>query len=117
MPIREKVYKSELTGTVDDFISDKKKKKAKEQGRDEGDTDFLNIIEFIEKFKLLPQGLFPVQRFIVKLYYNIKLDDVLSPNERDHIKITDKFGQTTEKVLTEVQYLQYLYDRGRCNIN
>lgn len=116
MPSKEKVVKSELTSTIDDFLSSKKREKNVAAGKDEGDADFLNIIEFIDRFNLLPQGLFPVQRFIVKLYYNIPLDNVLPANEKDRIKITDKFGQTVLKELTEVQYLEYLYDHGRCNI-
>lgn len=116
MPIREKVVKSELTGAFDTFLSDKRREKAVLLGKDEGDTDFLNIIEFIEKFNLLPQGLFPVQRFIVKLYYNIKLDDKIPDDEKDQIRITDKFGGKVLRILSEVEYLQYLYDQGRCNI-
>lgn len=116
MPIREKVIKSELTGTLDDFLSDKKREKAIAAGKDEGDTDFLNIIEFIDRFNLLPQGLFPVQRFIVKLYYNIPLDDKLPDAEKDRIKITDKFGQKVLREMSELEYLHFLYDHGRCNI-
>ncbi len=116
MSSKEKVIKSELTSTIDDFLSSKKKEKTKASGKDEGDADFLNIIEFIDKFNLLPSGLFPVQRFIVKLYYNIPLDPVVSINEKDRIKITDKFGQKVIKELSELEYLEYLYDHGRCNI-
>lgn len=110
MPIKEIQYKSQLTGAVDDFLRSRRKKETgSEFNEDAG--DFLNVIEFIEKFKLLPYGLFPVQKFIVKLYYNIPLDDT-----EKTIKITDKFGDEVLHEFTEVEYLKYLYDNGRCNI-
>lgn len=108
---REKVAKSELSGTVDDFLSAKKLSKAIESGAGEGSGEFLSIIEFIDRFKLLPNGLYPVQRFIIKLYYNVPLD-----NKIKSIRVTDKFNRETLFLFTEVEYLQYLYDKGRCNI-
>ncbi len=111
MPIKEVQYKSQLTGTVDDFLRSRRKKQTgSEFNEDRG--DFLNVIEFIEKFKLLPYGLFPVQKFIVKLYYNIPLDDT-----EKTIRVTDKFGGDVPLyTFTEKEYLEYLYDNGRCNI-
>lgn len=116
MSSREKVFKSHLSGAIDSFLNDVKRGKIKESGRDEGDADFLNIIDFIDRFKLLPDGLYPVQKFIVKLYYKIPLDEVLSSVEKDHIKITDKFGRKVLHTFTEKQYLEFLYNQGRCNI-
>jgi len=110
MPIKEVVYKSQLTGTVDDFLRSRRKSKTGSEFQDDRD-DFLNIIDFIDKFKLLPYGLFPVQRFIVKLYYNIPLDAV-----NKTVKITDKFGVNVLHDFTEVEYLEHLYESGRCNI-
>ncbi len=106
MPSTEKTKKSDLIGVVDSFLV---KKRA--PTRNEGEAEFLTIIEFIERFKLLPYGLFPVQRFIVKLYYNLPLDDT-----NKTIKITDRFNTKVLHELTEVEYLKYLYSQGRCNI-
>ena len=108
MPIKEVAYKSALIGEVSSFIESKRKSKL---GGDDGDVEFLSVIDFIEKFKLLPYGLYPVQKFIVKLYYNLPLDDV-----NKYIKISDKFNSKTLYHLTEKEYLKYLYDQGRCNI-
>lgn len=108
MPIREPVFKPTLVSEVTSFIDEKRQAK---KGGSDGNVDFLTIIDFIEKFKLLPYGLFPVQRFIVKLYYNLALDDTVKT-----IKITDRFGSKVLHEFTEVEYLKYLYDHGRCNI-
>lgn len=58
-----------------------------------------------------PNQLFPVQKFIVKLYYHIPLDD-----KEKTITITDKFREKTLYHFTEKEYLEYLYNEGRCNI-
>lgn len=110
MPIKETTYKSQLTGTVDEFLRGRRKRTTGSEFQD-GRDDFLNIIDFIEKFKLLPYGLFPVQKFIVKLYYNIPLEEV-----EKTIKVTDKFGGEVLHEFTEKEYLEFLYDNGRCNI-
>lgn len=80
-------------------------------GKDAGDVEFLNILEFIEQFQILPFGLYPVQKFILKVYYNIPLEDT-----EKTIKITDRFGRDVKFEFTEVEYLKFLYDQGRCNI-
>jgi hypothetical protein len=107
MPTVEKVKnKSDLAGTVDSFLT-----KKRSLGKAEGEVEFLSVIDFIERFKLLPYGLYPVQRFIVKLYYNIPLDSV-----EKTIRISDKFNTKILHHFTEVEYLEYLYAQGRCNI-
>ncbi len=113
---REKIQRSELTSTLDQFLAKKRQEKNEKDGRGEGDVPFLNIIEFIDRFKLLPEGLYPVQKFITKLYYNIPLDDVLPEKLGDRIRIIPKFGDTGQIEMTEKQYLRYLFDNGRCNI-
>ena len=55
--------------------------------------------------------LYPVQRFIVKLYYHIPLDD-----REKTINISDMFNQEIVYRFTEKEYLKYLFDEGRCNI-
>jgi len=107
MPSKEVEKGSELLGTIDSFLD--RKRASKKRGPD--DPGFLNIIEFIEVFKLLPYGLFPVQRFILKLYYGIPLDDT-----NKIIKVTDHYGSEVLHSFTEVEYLRYLYNDGRCNI-
>lgn len=70
-----------------------------------------NILEYIEQSWGLAMKLYPVQRFIVKLYYNIPLDT--TPNA---IRVTDMFGSKVLYELSESEYLTYLYNEGRCNI-
>lgn len=108
MPIREPVFKSALTTEVTSFIEKKRKDR---QGGEDGDVEFLSVIDFIHKFKLFPYGLYPVQKFIVKLYYNMPLDDTTKS-----IKITDKLNSKVLYEMTEKEYLKFLYDQGRCNI-
>lgn len=108
MPSREPVFKSNLSGEVSSFLDQKRKERGE---GDDGDVEFLNIIDFIDRFKLLPFGLFPVQRFIVKLYYCVPLD-----GDTKTIVIRDKLDGHVLYEFTEVEYLRYLYDQKRCNI-
>lgn len=117
MPSVEKKDRSQLTGALDDVISKKRRQKHADSGSaDEFDPGFLNILEFIDKFKLLPNGLYPVQRFILKLYYNIPLDAVLPDNPGDRIRVSKTFRRSATVEMTEVDYLRHLFDHGRCNI-
>ncbi len=70
-----------------------------------------NILEYIEASWGLAMRLYPAQRFIVKLYYNIPLDD-----RNKLITITDMFNTKVLHTFTEKEYLHYLYEEGRCNI-
>jgi hypothetical protein len=107
MPSTERVEKSQLAGTIDSFLE----KRSREGCDDPSDPDFLTIIEFIERFKLLPYGLFPAQKFILKLYYNIPLNDVDKT-----IIIRDPFTNEVTNEFTEIEYLKFLHSEGRCNI-
>lgn len=109
MPSLEKFEKSKLTGVVDDFLRSKHKDLNEE-------VEFLSILDYIDRFKLLPSGLYPVQKFILKLYYNIPLDNVLPDNTSDRIKITKGFRSNKFIYMTEVEYLAYLFEQGHCNI-
>jgi len=60
--------------------------------------------------------LFPAQRFIVKMYYYLELDDTLPADPNRRIRITDMFGERLLYEFTEKEYLHYLYNEGRCNI-
>lgn len=104
---------------------------ARQIGRSQGDhngghtdDDTMNIIEFIEspfglKFAkdLCGQALFPVQKFILKMFYNIPLDDteryIRVPKSWRHAQASTDAGMYE---FTEVEYLEYLYNQGRCNI-
>jgi hypothetical protein len=113
MPSNEEVTKSRLTDTVDEVLNKKRRDKKESQQ----DIKFLNILEFIEVFKLLPYGLYPVQKFILKMYYNIPLDDILPDDETQRIKVPKSWDKISEAVfMTEVQYLAYLHSEGRCNV-
>lgn len=111
MSSAEKRKKSDLVGVLDSFISNKRRDK----NSDPNNPTFINILEFIDTFQLLPQGLYPVQKFLLKLYYNIPLDDTIPEDEGDKIKIQDRYGNFI-KYLSEVDYLTYLYQQGRCNV-
>jgi hypothetical protein len=68
-----------------------------------------NIIEFVEAPWGLGMTLFPVQKVILKAHYGLELDDV------KRFKISDWRRQHFRDV-TEKEYLQLLFDEGRCNI-
>lgn len=70
-----------------------------------------NILDYIEGNWGLGMSLFPAQRFLVKLYYHLPLED--------KVKTIDVRDMLATKVLyhfTEKEYLKYLFDEGRCNI-
>lgn len=67
-----------------------------------------NIIEFVEEPWGLNMKLFPVQRVILKAHYGVELDDT-TPFRVSNWR-RDKFYDLTEK-----QYIEYLFNEGRCN--
>lgn len=86
------------------------------------DADSMDIMEFIEsphglKFskELSEAGLFPVQKFILKMFYNLPLE----VNQKV-IKIPKSWRHAQDESamyhFTEQEYLEYLYNEGRCNI-
>lgn len=90
------------------------------------EDDIMDIIEFVEspfglgfsKELTGGKGLFPVQKFILKMYYNLDLDDedpyILIPKTFRHIGKHEEEGAYF--YFTEQEYLEYLYKQGRCNI-
>jgi intein/homing endonuclease len=70
-----------------------------------------NVQEYIEQPWGLGMRLYPVQRFIVKLYYHLPLDDKFKT-----IQVTDMFRSKVLYSLTEKEYLRFLFSEGRCNI-
>lgn len=75
-----------------------------------------NVLEYIESDWGLHMTLYPAQRFIVKLYYFLALDETLPEQDHLRIKIRDVLTGVTKYTLTEREYLQYLYNEGRSNI-
>ena len=75
-----------------------------------------NILEYIEADWGLNMTLYPAQRAIVKLYYFLELDDVLPSDPWKQIRVRDILTGNIKYTLTEKEYLQYLYNEGRCNI-
>lgn len=53
----------------------------------------------------------PVQRFVLKLIYKLELDDT----QRD-IEVWDRFREELVGVLTEVEFFQWLQERGLINL-
>jgi hypothetical protein len=74
-------------------------------------TKIFNALQYAESAWGLDMSLYPVQRFIVKLYYHIPLDD-----KEKTIHLPDMFKTRVLYSFTEVEYLRYLYNEGRCNI-
>jgi hypothetical protein len=73
-------------------------------------TDIADIITFIESDWGLQMRLFPVQKVILKAHYGLPLEDKVPT-----INLSDWRRESFRK-MTEAEYLQYLYDEGRCNI-
>ena len=114
---------------------------------DTGSKEAADIITFIESPWGLNQTLYPVQRIIIKAHYGLELDDnqygldldspvpVDHPNYKDithfsnnpedeengyykyRVIITD-WRRKNRQVMTEAQYLRYLYDQeiGRAHV-
>lgn len=94
--------------------------------RSSGDSNrqVLDIISFIESpfglafaREVSGRALFPVQKFILKTYYNLPLDD----KERTiRIPKSWRHAQSAKPEhyyeFTEAEYMRYLYNEGRCNI-
>jgi hypothetical protein len=97
----------------------------RQAGRDiakvDGDNNVIapifDVLTYAESSWGLGMKLYPVQRFIIKLYYGLDLSDRLPDDLPDRIVITDMFKTRTLYEFTEVEYLHYLYNEGRCNIN
>lgn len=80
------------------------------------ESDIKDIITFLESswglnLNETTQPLLPAQKFILKTYYKIPLD-----NTKKTIVINDKFNERNLYTFTEEEYLKYLYNEGRCNI-
>lgn len=85
-------------------------------GTDGRQTRIFNVLNYVEAPWGLNMTLYPVQRFIVKLYYHLPLDDKLPEETNRRIRISDMFNTKTLYTFTEKEYLHYLFNEGRCNI-
>jgi len=70
-----------------------------------------SILDYIEQPWGLNLTLYPVQKFIVKLYYHLPLESKVKT-----IEVKDMFNTVLLHHFTEVEYLKFLYEDGRCNI-
>ena len=55
-------------------------------------------------------ALYPVQRFILKCYYGLELDNVVKD-----IIVNDKFNEKRLYLFSEIEYMEYLFNEGRIN--
>lgn len=94
----------------------KEEQKAAGQVEEDGRAQTCTILDYIESPWGLGMRLFPAQRFIVKLYYYLELDGELPEDPDRRIRVTDMFNTKVLYEFTEVEYLRYLYNEGRCNI-
>ena len=76
------------------------------------DRTLADVISFCESDWGAKVKLFPIQRFVLKMFYGMPLD-----RQNKTIAVFDKFRETKLFDFTEYEYLQYLYNQGRCNVN
>jgi phage terminase large subunit-like protein len=77
------------------------------------DGRVVSITDFAESHWGLNLTLTPVQKFVLKAFYGLPLD-----GENKTIEIPDKFNaKIIEGPITEIEFAQWSYDTGRCNIN
>lgn len=77
-------------------------------------SDLQNIIQFAESPNGLNLPLFPAQRFIFKVFYQIPLDVDL----KDPIIIRDNFNEhIVETFKSEIDFFDFLYENKRINMS
>jgi hypothetical protein len=81
-----------------------------------GAARIFSILDYIEQPWGLHMSLYPAQRFLVKLYYNIELDTTIPEDPNKRIVVTDMFKSKVLYTLSERDYLTFLFNEGRCNI-
>jgi len=75
-------------------------------------TDVVDIITFVESPWGLNFRLYPAQRFVLKAYYGVPLDD-----KNRIIEVPDTINDKILFTFTETEFLNFLYEEGMCNTN
>lgn len=73
--------------------------------------DTVDVVAFVEAKWGLNMKLLPVQKFILKMFYGLELDDTVKA-----IVLPDEINSREIGKYTEREFLQYLIDTGRTNI-
>ncbi len=73
--------------------------------------DTVDIISFVEAKWGLNMTMFPVQKFILKAFYGLELDDTVKS-----IRLPDEINSRLIGEYTEKEFMQYLIDTGRTNL-
>ena len=76
----------------------------------QGDDKAVDVISFCNSRWGLGMKIWPTQRFIMKCYYGMELDNTVKD-----IRIRDKMGKKELGVFTEKEFLNYLWNEGRVN--
>ncbi len=71
-----------------------------------------NIVEFAEKKSCLGINLFPQQRYLLKLFDKVPLED-----KEKNIQVKDRFGETVLHTFSEVEFHDFLYKEGRISLD
>lgn len=121
MPSKKEAKSGGLAGLIRDESMRAKAQSAAAAKSGQGNLEEINavgrtvrifdILTFIRADWGLNMPLYPVQEVIVKLYYNIPLDNTVKK-----IEIKDWDSPAVKHYFTEQEYLEFLYDSGRCNI-
>lgn len=77
----------------------------------ESNSTLLNAIDFIESPQGLNVSLYPVQRVIVKAIFGVPMD-----YKEGRVPVHDPFGEKLLYTFTDSEYLEYVYNEGRCNV-
>lgn len=76
----------------------------------ENTVDLLNALDFIESPQGLNVELFPVQRILTKAMFGVPMD-----YREGRVPVKDAFGEKLLYTFTDREYLDYVYNEGRCN--
>ncbi len=122
----EKAKQGVLSSLTREVARERKEAVGKAAIDDAGGPRIFNILEYIEQpWGLHMDGvdkrafLFPAQRFIVKLFYNLPLDEDIPEDPKKRIQVRDvyeSYGTKVKYEFSEAEYLKYLFNEGRCNI-
>ena len=78
----------------------------------EKSSSVLNAIDFIESPQGLNVHLYPVQRVIVKAIFGVPMD-----YKEGMVPVYDPFCENLLYTFTESEYLHYVFNKGRCNVD